>query len=94
MTAFDAFVRSAPLALVGSVSARVHELSRVDEVLRRSEATDDGGSRVVAEEYAVMDRAGRVQLPREHREALALTQRVRLALEADHVAVRPADAPR
>jgi MinD-like ATPase involved in chromosome partitioning or flagellar assembly len=35
VTAFDAFVRSAPLALVGSVSARVHELSRVDEVLRR-----------------------------------------------------------
>ena len=35
MTAFDAFVRSAPLALLGSVSARVHELSTVDEVLRR-----------------------------------------------------------
>ena len=32
-----------------------------------------------------MDRAGRVQVPREYREALALTRRVRLALEADHV---------
>ena len=34
----------------------------------------------MAEEYAVMDRAGRVQVPREYREALALTRRVRLAL--------------
>ena len=36
-----------------------------------------------------MDRAGRVQVPREYREALALTRRVRLALEADHVTVWP-----
>ncbi|MEZ0448045.1 ABC transporter ATP-binding protein [Cellulomonas sp. ICMP 17802] len=54
------------------------------EVLRR----DDDGD-VTHEEYAVMDRAGRVQVPRDFREALALTRRVRLALEADHVAVRP-----
>ena len=39
-----------------------------------------------------MDRAGRVQVPREFREALALTRRVRLALEGDHVSVRP-DTP-
>jgi ABC-type lipoprotein export system ATPase subunit len=54
------------------------------EVLRRP---DEGSS--TAEEYAVMDRAGRVQVPKEYREALALTHRVRLALETDHVAVRP-----
>jgi len=54
------------------------------EVLRRHD--DDGA---VAEEYAVMDRAGRVQIPREYRHALALSHRVRLALEADHVSVRP-----
>jgi len=53
------------------------------EVLRR-----DTGGDVQHEEYAVMDRAGRVQVPREYREALALTRRVRLALEADHVSVR------
>jgi DNA-binding transcriptional regulator/RsmH inhibitor MraZ len=35
-----------------------------------------------------MDRAGRVQLPREFREALALTRRVRLALAEDHVEIR------
>jgi putative ABC transport system ATP-binding protein len=59
------------------------------EVLRRTETGDDGDTRVIAEEYAVMDRAGRVQIPREYREALELSRRVRLALEADHVTIRP-----
>lgn len=55
------------------------------EVLRSEETADAPGT---AEEYAVMDRAGRVQLPREYREALALTRRVRLALADDHVEIR------
>ncbi|GII81294.1 ABC transporter ATP-binding protein [Sphaerisporangium rufum] len=59
------------------------------EVLRRTATADDGGTHVIAEEYAVMDRAGRVQVPRDYREALALTRRVRLALEADHVTIHP-----
>jgi putative ABC transport system ATP-binding protein len=59
------------------------------EVLRRTETGADGDTLVIAEEYAVMDRAGRVQIPREYREALELTRRVRLALEADHVTIRP-----
>ncbi|MEJ3746648.1 ABC transporter ATP-binding protein [Actinomycetes bacterium KLBMP 9797] len=59
------------------------------EVLRRAATSADGGTQVIAEEYAVMDRAGRVQVPRDYREALALTRRVRLALEADHVTIRP-----
>ncbi|MBN9373930.1 MAG: ABC transporter ATP-binding protein [Cellulomonas sp.] len=58
------------------------------EVLRVAEGHEDGAP-VVAQEYAVMDRAGRVQVPREYREALALTHRVRLALEADHVSLWP-----
>jgi ABC-type lipoprotein export system ATPase subunit len=58
------------------------------EVLRGPDAGD--GAHRPEEEFAVMDRAGRVQVPREYREALALTRRVRLALEGDHVAVRPA----
>ena len=57
------------------------------EVLR---SHDDlaAGAHALGEEYAVMDRAGRVQVPREFREALALTRRVRLALEDDHVQIR------
>lgn len=58
------------------------------EVLRRTAAHDNGEEHVIAEEYAVMDRAGRVQIPRDYREALALTRRVRLVLEADRVEIR------
>ena len=55
------------------------------EVLRSEETAE---APATAEEYAVMDRAGRVQLPRDYREALDLTRRVRLALAADHVEIR------
>ncbi|MBQ1016072.1 ABC transporter ATP-binding protein, partial [Micromonospora sp. M51] len=52
--------------------------------------TDSAGdTHMIAEEYAVMDRAGRVQVPRDFRQALALTRRVRLALEPDHITIRP-----
>jgi ABC-type lipoprotein export system ATPase subunit len=59
------------------------------EVLRRTAEREDGGTHIVAEEYAVMDRAGRIQVPRDYRKALALTRRVRLTLEADRVEIRP-----
>ncbi|QCB94375.1 ABC transporter ATP-binding protein [Cellulomonas shaoxiangyii] len=59
------------------------------EVLRRTATRDDGTEHVVAEEFAVLDRAGRVQLPREYRETLDLVGRVRLALEQSHVEVHP-----
>jgi putative ABC transport system ATP-binding protein len=59
------------------------------ETLRRTEQTHEGDDRVIAEEYAVLDRAGRLQLPRAHVEALALRNRVRLRLEDDHVGIWP-----
>jgi putative ABC transport system ATP-binding protein len=61
------------------------------EVLRRAATGADGDTRVTAVEYAVMDRAGRIQVPREYREALALTRRVRLVLERDHVTIHADD---
>jgi ABC-type lipoprotein export system ATPase subunit len=61
------------------------------ETLRRTEQTDDG-HRVISEEYAVLDRAGRLQLPHAHVEALELKHRVRLRLEEDHVGVWPDQA--
>ncbi|MDP8904594.1 MAG: ABC transporter ATP-binding protein [Chloroflexota bacterium] len=57
--------------------------------LRRTELADDGDHRVIAEEFAVLDRAGRLQLPRAHIEALDLRDRVRLRLEEDHVGIWP-----
>jgi len=59
------------------------------EVLRRTEVDEWGDSAVVAEEFAMLDRAGRLQLPAEYRRALGLRSRVRLDLESDHVGVWP-----
>ncbi|MFD6179402.1 MULTISPECIES: ABC transporter ATP-binding protein [unclassified Isoptericola] len=59
------------------------------EVLRRTEIDEDGAQRHVAEEFAVLDRVGRMQLPQDFVSALDLRDRVRLALEEDHVEVRP-----
>ena len=63
------------------------------ETVRRTELADDGEHRVVHEEFAVLDKAGRLQLPRAHVEALGLADRVRLRLVDDHVEIWP-DAPR
>lgn len=56
------------------------------EVLRRV-ITDELGTREVAEEYTVIDRNGRIQLPAAHVTALGLHERVRLELEPDHVGI-------
>ena len=48
-------------------------------------------SELIAEEFAVLDRAGRLQLPREYVEALELDRRVRLTLDPDHINVFPDD---
>jgi putative ABC transport system ATP-binding protein len=57
------------------------------EVLRRTRLGDDGVERLHAEEFAVLDKAGRLQLPRAVVERLDLRDRVRLGLEPDHVRV-------
>ena len=59
------------------------------ETVRRTRLTDEGQHQVIAEEFAVLDRAGRLQLPRAHIDALELENRVRLRLEEDHVGVWP-----
>ena len=59
------------------------------ETLRRAEIDATGEHRIIAEEFALLDRVGRLQLPSEYVEALELERRVRLALEPDHVGVWP-----
>ncbi|HMM93893.1 ABC transporter ATP-binding protein [Phycicoccus sp.] len=58
------------------------------EVLRRDAVGADGEVGRVAEEFAVLDRAGRLQLPKAFTTALDLRDRVRLGLEPDHITVR------
>jgi putative ABC transport system ATP-binding protein len=57
------------------------------ETLRRDDG--DGSALGHAIEYAVLDRAGRLQLPRDMTEELGLRDRVRLELEPDHIGVWP-----
>lgn len=59
------------------------------EVLRRTEISDEGEHRTIAEEFVVLDRVGRLQLPNEYLEALDLERRVRLTLDPDHINVWP-----
>jgi ABC-type lipoprotein export system ATPase subunit len=79
----DAFVSS---QVQRSISIRDGRTS--SETLRRAQA-GDGGSAVITEEYAVLDGAGRLQLPRDFTAALNLRHRVRLELETDHIGVWP-----
>jgi ABC-type lipoprotein export system ATPase subunit len=59
------------------------------ETLRRRAVNDEGDHHVIAEEYAVLDRVGRLQLPRAQVEALGLERRVRLVLQDDHIEIWP-----
>jgi putative ABC transport system ATP-binding protein len=60
------------------------------EVHRSTRTNEFGRSVQHAEEFAVLDRVGRLQLPAEYLTALSLRDRVRLDLETDRVEVRPA----
>ncbi len=46
----------------------------------------------VADELVIMDRAGRIQLPRAYVEKLALKERVRVRLESDRISILPPDS--
>jgi len=59
------------------------------ETLRQRAVTESGDHHIISEEYAVLDRVGRLQLPRGHVEALGMERRVRLVLETDHIGVWP-----
>ncbi|MFC8129917.1 ABC transporter ATP-binding protein [Streptomyces sp. NPDC057302] len=62
------------------------------EVLRRTEVdASTGQESVTSREYAMLDRAGRLQLPAEYTAALDMRDRVALELEGDHIGVWPDD---
>jgi ABC-type lipoprotein export system ATPase subunit len=63
------------------------------EIHRHAVAGDDGEVAQHAVEYAVLDRAGRLQLPREMTEPLGMQDLVRLESEPDHIGVWPDRRP-
>lgn len=61
------------------------------EVIRRRGT--DGHAIISEEEFAILDRAGRLQLPQSYIEELAMQDRVRLRLREDHIGVYPNREP-
>ncbi|HEX4829938.1 MAG TPA: ABC transporter ATP-binding protein [Trebonia sp.] len=59
------------------------------ETLRAAASGEGGEGLGHAVEYAVLDRAGRLQLPREMTESLGMRDRVRLEANPDHIGVWP-----
>lgn len=74
-------------------TVQIRDGRTASETLRRTERDDSGAEVHVAEEFAVLDRSGRLQLPEDFVGALHLRDRVRLALETDHVGVWPDGMP-
>ena len=62
------------------------------EVLRRAARDERGDEVVVAQEYVTVDRAGRLQLPAEFTERLAIRDRARVTLQPDHITVHRDDS--
>jgi ABC-type lipoprotein export system ATPase subunit len=61
------------------------------ETIRRAATDEHGTTALQAREYAVLDRAGRIQFPRGMIERLGMRDRVQLEEEADHIGVWPDD---
>ena len=61
------------------------------EVLRSTRTDEFGVESLHAQEFAVLDKVGRLQLPQEYLAKLSLKDLVRLELEPDHVQVHPTD---
>jgi ABC-type glutathione transport system ATPase component len=59
------------------------------ETIRHAATGEGGQTTLQAREYATLDRAGRVQLPREMTRRLGLRNRVELQEERDHIGVWP-----
>ncbi len=75
-----------------NVSARVDRVVGMrdgrtsTEVIRRR---DERGETIHEEEYVLLDKSGRLQLPHPYIEALDMRDRVKVRLETDHIGVWP-----
>jgi ABC-type lipoprotein export system ATPase subunit len=63
------------------------------ETIRRAATDEHGQTALHAREYATLDRAGRIQLPRDTIRRLGMRDRVQLQEETDHIGVWPDQAP-
>ncbi|GAB4420957.1 MAG: ABC transporter ATP-binding protein [Anaerolineae bacterium] len=100
--ALRAFNRAYGMTII-IVTHDYNVVSRVDRVIGMrdgrastevSRQRDAAGVALTEEEFALLDRTGRLQLPQAYIEALDLHDRVRLHLHEDHVGVYPDDSRR
>ena len=63
---------------------------RTSTEIRRGRSLADGS--ISEEEWVILDRAGRLQLPQPYIQTLEMKDRVKLRLEADHVSMWPEEA--
>ncbi|MFE4800757.1 ABC transporter ATP-binding protein [Streptomyces sp. NPDC056708] len=71
------------------VSGQVRRTVRIRDGRTSTETLRDGGPGGGAEEFAVLDRVGRLQLPDDYLRRYGLRHRVRLTAENDHIGVWP-----
>jgi putative ABC transport system ATP-binding protein len=81
-----------------AVSAQVHRTIAIrdgrtsSETIRHAATDEHGRTELHAREYAVLDSADRIQLPREMTTRLRMRNRVQLQEEPDHIGVWPDQA--
>ncbi|RKT36276.1 ABC-type lipoprotein export system ATPase subunit [Microbacterium sp. AG1240] len=63
------------------------------EVLRSTRIDEAGVERGISEEFAVLDRAGRLQLPQDQLARLGMHDRVRLGFRERHIEIHAGDQP-
>jgi len=96
-SALRAFNREAGVTII-IVTHDVSIASRVDRVIGMRDGRtsteivrrrDSAGQIASVDEYAIVDRIGRLQLPQAYLEQLGIAERARLKLREDHIAVYP-----
>ncbi|WP_405683960.1 hypothetical protein [Streptomyces sp. NBC_00057] len=71
------------------VSGQVRRTVRIRDGRTSTETLCDGSPDGGAEEFAVLDRVGRLRLPDDYLRRYGLRHRVRLTAEDDHIGVWP-----
>ncbi|WP_208542855.1 ABC transporter ATP-binding protein [Nocardioides euryhalodurans] len=82
-------------AVAGEVrrTVAIRDGRTASETLRRRSGEGGADHHVLSEEFAVLDRVGRLQLPRDFVTALGMRHRVRVELAEDHIQIWPEEPP-
>jgi ABC-type lipoprotein export system ATPase subunit len=71
----------------------VRRRSYAEELAEMGAQSLSDGDRAMHEELAVVDRAGRLQVPREYLDALGVKRQVKVELDGDRIVLKPPGSP-